>query len=104
MSLLFTSLSTLHLAERLTQCIPFPILQPLLVDGKLIPMASVDVPQNPNCFLLESRSNSGVQYSRLHALSHVRFSGDGEVSNSDGDDTDDDPPPIKKILARSPRV
>jgi hypothetical protein len=68
------------------------------------PMASVYVPQNTDCFLSESLSNSGVQYSRLHALSHVRFSENGEVSDSDDDDDDDDHPPFKKILAPSTRV
>jgi len=54
-------------------------------------------------FFSESLSNSDVQDSRLHALSHVRFPENGEVSDSDDDD-DDDLPSFKKILARSTRM
>jgi hypothetical protein len=56
-------------------------------------------------FFSESLSNSDVQDSRLHALSHVRFPENGEVSDSDDDgDGDDDLPSFKKILARSTRM
>src|SRR5271167_4784620 len=96
--------STLHLAERSSRTASLSQSCSLSHGWKADPNGIRLRAAEYRLFSLsESLSNSGVHYSRLHALSHVRFSENGEVSGSNDDD-DDDLPPFKKILARSTRM